>query len=284
MVAAVAENVSLRRIKQAVRALLPQTVLNWREARYFQRYGEVEIHLVDLLCRTGEDAIDVGANYGGYVHFMQRHARRVVAFEPVPEFVRQLRTRFGDTVLIEPIALSDRAGEATLYIPVINGVNVGGCSSLSQSAATNYETHQAITARTLRLDDAYAGTVGFIKIDVEGHEQAVLDGAVATLRRCRPRLLVEIEERLAPGGIARTSAFITALGYRGYYIHAGELHGIEEFSVARHQSPELVPDMTAALRGRVKLGDFVCNFIFLPLDDEQQTARAIRERLASLRA
>ena len=60
-----------------------------------------------------------------------------------------------------------------------------------------------------RLDNVYSGTAGFIKIDVEGHEQAVLDGAVETIDRCRPRLLVEVDERLSPGlawsGPRRTS-------------------------------------------------------------------------------
>src|SRR5690348_1748796 len=93
-VGAMIESAALRKTKQAVRALLPQGVLNWREARYYCKYGEIEMRLVDLLCRSGEDAIDVGANFGGYVHFMQHHARRVIAFEPVPEFVCVLRGKF----------------------------------------------------------------------------------------------------------------------------------------------------------------------------------------------
>ena len=52
-----------------------------------------------------------------------------------------------------------------------------------------------------RLDNVYRGRAGFIKIDVEGHEQAVLDGAVETIRRCKPRMLVEIDDRLSPADL-----------------------------------------------------------------------------------
>ncbi|HEY4165691.1 MAG TPA: FkbM family methyltransferase [Reyranella sp.] len=268
--------------KQALRALFPQAVLNWREARYFGRYGEVEMHLVDLLCRSGEDAIDAGANYGGYILFMRRHARRVVAFEPVPEFVAVLRAKFGDNVLIEPIALSNRAGETALYTPLIAGVKVGGGSSLSSVAVAGYEARDSIQVRTARLDDAFTGTVGFIKIDVEGHEHAVLEGAVDTIRRCRPRLLIEIEERCSPGGLARVSTFLSELGYRGYYVHGGELHEIEDFSVARLQAPNQRPEMAAPLHSRTPLDNYVGNFIFLPPDEPQATVRRLRERLPRL--
>ena len=280
MVAVRAEGGALQsRTKQAVRALLPQAVLNWREARYFGKYGEVEMHLVDLLCSPGEDAIDIGANCGGYVLFMQRHARRVIAFEPMPDFARLLRGKFSENVVVHPIALSDRAGAVKLYVPLIDGVKAGGCSTISSGASATYAAHDVIDARMDRLDDIYKGTVGFIKIDVEGHEQAVLEGAVATIRRCRPRMLVEIEERMSAGGVARAAAFFETLGYRGYFVHAGRLRDIERFSVSELQKRGDVPDMTAPLRGRSKLDNYIYNFIFLPPGEPDATVRRIRERL-----
>ena len=51
-----------------------------------------------------------------------------------------------------------------------------------------------IPVKVVRLDDEGLGNVGFMKIDVEGHEYEVIDGARALLARCRPNLLVEILE------------------------------------------------------------------------------------------
>jgi hypothetical protein len=92
--------------------------------------------------------------------------------------------------------------------------------------------HRTVEVPMNRLDSIYAGDAGFIKIDVEGHQQAVLDGAVATIQRCRPRMLVEVEERLSPGGLARAKAYFEELGYCGYYVHHGRLNPIDQFSAA----------------------------------------------------
>ena len=73
-----------REARQALRSLCPQALLNWREARFYGRYGEVELHLLEFLCSRDKDAIDVGANDGSYVHYLRRHARKVIAFEPMP--------------------------------------------------------------------------------------------------------------------------------------------------------------------------------------------------------
>lgn len=268
--------------RQALRALCPQSLLNWREARFYGRYGEVELHLLEFLCRREADALDVGANDGSYVHYLRRHARRVLAYEPMPQLVRALRGKFPRDVVIEPIALSDRVGTVELHMPVVDGVVVTGCSTIAPDAAATYPAHRAIEVPMDRLDNVYRGQTGFIKIDVEGHEQAVLDGAVQTIRRCKPRMLVEIDERLSPGGLARARAYFERLGYRGYFVHAGRLEAIERFSMARMQQPSNLPDLTAPLQQRERFGSYIYNFIFLPPDEPAGTLHRISDRLASL--
>lgn len=268
--------------KQMLRSILPRTVTNWREKGYFGAYGEPEMHLVEVLCRRDQDAIDVGANYGGYVHFMRGHARRVIAFEPFPEFVALLRRKFSGDVVVEPIALSDRVGDSRLCTPIVDGVAVTGCATLSSDAASAYETHRAMEVRADRLDNVYKGVAGFIKIDVEGHEQAVLDGAVETIARCRPRILVEIEEHLSPGGLARAQRFFSGLGYRGYYAHGDRLENIETFSPAEMQNPLNRVALTSTLRERLQSTRYINNFIFLPPDEPQATLDRMAQRLARL--
>ena len=271
-----------REARQALRSLCPQALLNWREARFYGRYGEVELHLLEFLCSRDKDAIDVGANDGSYVHYLRRHARKVIAFEPMPSLADALRAKFRHDVEIRSIALSDRAGTVELHMPVVDGVTVTGCSTVSPTASATYPDHRAIEVPMATLDSSYEGDVGFIKIDVEGHEQAVLDGAAQTIRRCRPRMLVEIDERLSPGGLARAKAYFKDLDYRGYFVQAGHIEPMSLFSASVLQNPADLPNLTAPLQERQRFGRYIYNFIFLPRDEPIETLRQMSKRLSEL--
>jgi FkbM family methyltransferase len=271
-----------RDARQALRSLCPQALLNWREARFYGRYGEVELHLLEFLCSRDRDAIDVGANDGSYVHYLRRHARCVIAFEPMPSLAGALRAKFRHGVDVRPIALSDRVGTVELHMPVVDGVTVTGCSTVSPTASATYPDHRAVAVPMATLDSVYEGDVGFIKIDVEGHEQAVLDGALQTIRRCRPRLLVEVDERLSPGGLERAKAYFRDLDYRGYFVQAGHIEPISLFSARLLQDPANLPDLTAPLQARQRFGRYIYNFIFLPRDEPIETLRQMSKRLSEL--
>jgi FkbM family methyltransferase len=273
----------LREIRRLVRSGLPLTVLNWREARFYAQYGEVELHLLDLLCRRDRDSIDVGANDGSYVHFLWRCSRVVHAFEPMPELAQTLRRKFPRcNVVIHQAALSREEGITELHMPLVDGVVVTGCSTISGDASAKYASHRSIAVPVHRLDNVFEGEAGFIKIDVEGHQQAVLDGALTTIRRDRPRMLVEVEDRLSPGGLAPARAFFEALSYQGFFVYDGKLRPVEEFSVPKMQDPANLPDLTAPLTERRRFGRYVYNFIFLPSEEARRICSAINERLAKL--
>jgi FkbM family methyltransferase len=271
----------LQELKRVARSACPQSLLNWREARFYARYGEVELHLLNILCRRKRDSIDIGANDGSYVHFLRRHSRTVHAFEPLPELADALAAKFPySNVLVHRSALSREDGTAELHMPVVDGVLVTGCSTISGDASTRYAAHRSVTVPMHRLDDVYDGPAGFIKIDVEGHQQAVLEGALQTIRRNRPRMLVEVEERLSPGGLAPARAYFEALSYRGFFVYAGKLRPVEDFSVATMQNPADLPDLTASLTERQRFGRYVYNFIFLPSEEARAVSARLNERLA----
>lgn len=273
-----------KQFRRTLAPYCPQALLNWREARFYGRYGEVELHLLEFLCHRSCDAIDVGANDGSYVHFLRRYARRVIAFEPLPVLADALTHKFHEGVIVKAMALSDRAGTAELNMPVVDGVTVTGCSTISATASITYPTRRSIKVPMDCLDSIYGGNVGFIKIDVEGHEQAVLDGAARTIRRCQPRMLVELDERLSPGGLACARTFFDRLGYRGYFVYDGHLEPIERFSIARMQDPANLPNLIAPLQARQRFGRYVYNFIFLPPDEPEKTLRQISDRLSQIAA
>src|ERR1041384_2272883 len=109
----------VREAKRALRSFIPAPLLLRREMQYYARYGEIELHLVPILCRPDQDAIDVGAHDGCYIHFMRKHSRTVHAFEPIPWLVQSLARRFTHSdVIIHEMALSRVAGTATLHLPL----------------------------------------------------------------------------------------------------------------------------------------------------------------------
>lgn len=265
----ISDRTLIRQIKTRLRAICPRPVLMWREAQYFKHHGEFELGFVEHLCRSTQDAIDVGANEGSYLHFMRRYARQAYAFEPVPWLAERLHEKFGDDVTVMPMALSDSASRARLRIPVINGELITGLSSLDTPAGDATEMRE-VEVETVPLDDVYSGDLGFIKIDVEGHEDAVLRGARRTIVRCRPRVQIEIIEALSPGGLRRADAFFGELGYRGYFVWQNALTPVASFDATTMQRAEVVAGYGPGVERRV-FGRYVANFLFLPKEEPAVT-------------
>ena len=270
-------------VKAAVRAMLPRSFLNWRDARFYGRYGEVELHILGDLCHRDRDSIDVGANEGCYVNVLRAHSRRVIAFEPLPWLAARLTNRFaGGNVDVREIALSNARSKTRLRLPVVNGTPVEGCSSIADAARTYYRNFRELDVETDRLDDVYAGACGFIKIDVEGHEEEVLEGAKSTIARSRPRALVEVVEYLSPGGVARVAGYFHRLNYQGYFIHRRSLLPLDAFDPNIMQNPADAPDLDAPIIDRERFAAFVYNFIFLPQEEPKRTVEHIAARIARL--
>lgn len=271
MQAASAQNELLRRAKAAARDFCPKPLLLWREARYFEKYGERELRLVRHLCHRERDAVDVGAHEGSYVHFMKRHARRVYAFEPIPSLAEALAWKFAPRVVVRNIALSRESGTAILRVPLIDGVPLTGLASLNDGVAAT-ATFAEIAVQARPLDEVFAGDAGFIKIDVEGHEEAVLDGAAKTIARCRPRLLIEIEEDRAPAAPARIHAFLRRFNYRGYFVYGRTLAAIETFDAATMQRAANIAGFRAGVP-RTSFDRYCNNFLFVA-DEEAEPLSA----------
>lgn len=232
--------------------VLPRYAILLLEEAYFIRKGEAELRLIECLCRPHQDAIDVGANVGCYSLFMRKYVKRVFAFEPIPWMADKLVRKFGESVTVRQVALSSSTGTAQLHIPSVNGRPVTARSTLSRMS---HAAGADILVRTARLDDFYNGQVGFIKIDVEGHEEAVLDGAWGTITRCRPRVLVEIEERTAPGGRDRIAALFGTLGYSAFFFRDGRMQTIANFDPSMQDPSQLF------------IGQYTNNFLFIPYED-----------------
>jgi FkbM family methyltransferase len=138
------------------------------------------------------NCVDVGAHGGSVLDDLLRIAPRGrhVAFEPLPELAAALQRRLPQ-VDVRAVALSDRDGEAA-FAHVVDRPGWSGLRArpTPDGDAARIET---ITVRTQRLDDALGAdhVPALIKIDVEGAELGVLEGARRTLATHRPLLVLE---------------------------------------------------------------------------------------------
>jgi FkbM family methyltransferase len=152
-------------------------------------------------------ALDVGANYGLYSFALARHYSSVISFEPNVLASQPLRAWRNERVVLHAIALSDCAEMAPLHIPLVNGKELAGWASLGQPRIDSLHEVHRIMVRKRTLDSFELNNVGFIKIDVEGHELRVIRGATETIHRCRPNILVELTD----GGVENA---LRKMGYR----------------------------------------------------------------------
>ncbi len=210
--------------------------------------------LLPALLTAGGRVIDVGANYGLYSYAALRSRVSIELFEPNRHCLRALEA-WSDAlpmVRVHPCALSAAEGRGRLSIPVeANGMEHDASASLEPRQGGSFRV-ETVSLRT--LDSFGFEQVDLIKIDVEGHEAQVIEGARETIAACRPALLVEIEQRHCPGPIGETFDRIAALGYAGYFLQGGRLTDLGRFRLAEHQS-------LAALGSRSRA--YHNNFLFL---------------------
>lgn len=168
----------------------------------------------------------LGANRGIYTWRLKKLARAVHAFEPNPELAERLRRAVPGAV-VHPCALSDRDGEADLRVPLVNGIAYDGWATVepkNRLLAVHPDDVRTIRVPLRTLDSFGLEDVGFVKIDVEGHELAVLHGAALTLKRCRPILLLEVEDRHRAHAEAEVKTFLTSLEYNMFRTRSTNVH------------------------------------------------------------
>ena len=80
------------------------------------------------------------------------------------------------------------------------------------------EDIETFEVKSKKLDSfSFSNKISFIKVDVEGHELAVIRGAENTIKKNKPILLVEIEERHSQKKVSETLDYINSLGYISYF-------------------------------------------------------------------
>jgi FkbM family methyltransferase len=134
------------------------------------------------LCKNRELALDIGANVGLWSRDFVGSFARVIAFEPVAVFRECLEHNVkGTNFEVQPIALGDQDTQGTMIITEDNS----GHSHLDPA------TMGTGNVQVVRLDTLNFHDVSYIKIDCEGYEYRILQGAEQTILRCRPVIVIE---------------------------------------------------------------------------------------------
>jgi FkbM family methyltransferase len=228
------------------------------QARRISQNLEREMYYLQSLINKSGRAIDIGANRGLYTYALSKLCTSVEAFEPQPwcsELIREYSKKFNKNINVYDCALSNSNSTLELNIPIVHGkIRTGLLTGLASFSKPEVE-HKILSVSVNCLDEYNFQDVVFIKIDVEGHESKVIEGAEMTILRDHPIILIEIEQRHL-GNIPIDVIFnqIISLGYNGFFLQSGQLTPINLFDVNLHQdlSQNQIP--------------YINNFIFKPYD------------------
>lgn len=214
-----------------------QSYIEWKilaEGTYEPATG----NLISLSLRPGFVALDIGANIGVHTLRMARAVGEkgtVISCEPLPYLQNKLRrnvqlNRMEDIVHILPVAVSDQPGETRMS---------GSAESFNQGTGrmdASGETLVNVTTGDAILNELNITRLDLIKIDIEGYEMKAIRGMENSIRKFRPRLLVEFDAHYwekCGSSWEEFRGFLHNLGY--------QIYKIEEFALQEVPSDPGVP-------------------------------------------
>jgi FkbM family methyltransferase len=186
------------------------------------RGGEPELALLTELMPRGGTAVDVGANEGFYAYALADIADRVVAFEPNPDYALFARWMLRDRAEVHELALSDQSSRGTLHVPLSDQGSILHLAGSLKRTHSQFHDSKTYDVEIRKLDEFGLTDVGFIKIDVEGSEREVLDGARAILARDRPTLVLELLSGTHEDPGTYTAAICESFDYDAFIIQGVE--------------------------------------------------------------
>ncbi|NBM19572.1 FkbM family methyltransferase [Streptomyces sp. GC420] len=236
---------------------LPPRLVGLAAAALYPRF-EPELRRLADFCPPGGTAVDVGGWYGPWSRRLARRASRVVTLEPVPHLARALCATAPRNVRVVQAAAADRSGIATLWLPP------GGRGDRGVSSLVRRDLHgTSVVVHCLTLDELDLKRVTLVKIDVDGAELPVLQGAEQTMARHRPTLFIELETRIQP--LEPVLDLLDARDYRGWVLPGRHWVPLARFDLAGHQArTHHLAEQGLVRRALVPGPRYVNSVLFLP--------------------
>lgn len=213
---------------------LPESSLHRTAPRKILR-GEVyepgTIEFMSAHCGSG-DIVHAGTYFGDFLPALSRACgdeRTVWAFEPNPENYRcaQITVLINnlENVRLHNAGLGEAPGVLNMRTRDDRGVSLGGKSHLLDGETFNPLTDEQVHIVTVDSVVGNSRPVSIIQLDVEDHEKAALAGALQTIKRCLPIIILEVRRGNDLLESRWFSDTILELGYR----HTRSLHGNSVF-------------------------------------------------------
>lgn len=182
----------------------------------------------------GDLFVDVGANVGVYSLGLQRHFKKVIACEPNPWSRGKLLEKLHNSdsnVDVFPFALSDRDGDGELFLDDSPNRSSGSADTILEifefAPASNPESKKTFQGKNRvkvefrSLDSLFHVPIDLVKIDVEGAEFLVLNGAKRLLGERKIRhLMIELHSRYRK---AELEEIFRGYGYHYHWVDADHL-------------------------------------------------------------
>ncbi len=214
-------------------------LLKKRIKRAIKNNYEKELTIIERFADKNKDALDIGVYRGVYSYKLSQYFKMVHSFEPNPllyPYLEKNLKKIIKNIKLYNLALSDKSGETELRLPLrsksLFKENIEELFKLgAASMHPNNDIHKCkkVPIKLDKLDNiSINNEVGFIKIDVEGHEKNVIMGAKSLINKNKPVLLVEIEERHTKIPINETIKFIKGLDYDCYCLFGNNLIDISK--------------------------------------------------------
>ncbi len=173
-------------IKKIIKAIPYDFTLN-------QKYDTQTKKIIKKVLRSTANCVDVGCHKGEVLDIIRAASPegKHFGFEPIPMLCDKLKAKYqGTNCEIIDVALSNVKGTATFNY-VVSNPSYSGLKKRQYDKPNEIDT--TIEVKTNLLDNIIPENIkiDLIKIDVEGGELLVLEGATALLKRCRPVVVFE---------------------------------------------------------------------------------------------
>ena len=226
------------------------------------RKVEPELVWIKHYLHKSDVFMDIGANVGAYLYQLEDQLihHNIIGFEPNKRLHLRLRRIFPD-MRIFSLALSDSNTTAHFKVPVMNGKKIHSRGTLMTDLKEEGESDaEIIEVKVLRLDDwaeiEHINKLNFIKIDVEGNELQTLRGAEKTIKKFRPTLMVEIEQRHHEEPVWNIISEIENWNYTAHFLNR------ETMKPERMTKEFLETQNSENLKN---YGHYINNIIFIPV-------------------